>query len=161
MKDVYDEEKFSEIIELNKDALSIIEVEQPSGEKRPSGALEGAVVGSRLPLYHGHSNIIGTINDILDNIVNEFDRRSTDDSKHRKVSRPNCFLTIPTVKRKLRNTEIDNLKWECKVFKNVLNEISWEKLIQAELIGLFQMFLSEWNKLRTLNSKMLCIVHNL
>ena len=27
---------------------------------------------SRLSIYHGHSSVIGTIEDVLDNIVNEF-----------------------------------------------------------------------------------------
>ena len=53
----------------------IIEVELPSRNKRPLGTLGGPVVESRLFIYHGHSSIIGMTNDVLDNIVNEFDRR--------------------------------------------------------------------------------------
>ena len=88
LKVVYDGENVNEIIELNKDALSIIEV-----GKTAIWSIRGFYDRDSFP-HHGNSSIIGTINDVL---VNEFDRRFSRnsvvldvngciDSKHGKIS---------------------------------------------------------------------------
>ena len=95
------------------------------------------MVESRLSIYHGYSCIIGTINDVLYNIVNEFDRRFSRDNiacwKSKNVLIPNTerflkpivlkplyeyAMTIPTIKRKLRrDADTDNLNVNARYSK--------------------------------------------
>ena len=48
------------------------------------------------------------------------------------------IITIPTVERKLQDADIDNLKCECKVFKNVLN--GENQLIGTQFVNMYSIY---------------------